>query len=91
MPNKYSIYRDYTEDGVLGLNGKQWLNDDDNETIEFESVEDAIRFLDENNIDIDEDEFMHIVDSDDEEYVCLVEHNPNTLIDSEAKEIVRGR
>ena len=88
--NKYSIYRDYTEDGVLGLNGKQWLNDDDNETMEFESVEDAIRFLETNDIDIGEDEYMHIVDTDDEE-ACLVEHNPHTLIDSEAKEIVRDR
>ena len=42
---KYHIYRDYTEDGVLGLNGKQWLNDDDDKTMEFPSVKDAIHFL----------------------------------------------
>ena len=90
-PTTYHIYRDYTEDGVLGLNGKQWLNDDDDKTMEFPSVKDAIHFLDDNDIDIYEDEFIHIVNTNDKEDGCLIEHNPHIGMDEEAKEIIRGR
>lgn len=65
MPS-YSIYRDYTEDGVIGLNGKQFLLDNNDEPMEFPSRADAIQFLEDNGVDITDDDLMHIVASNDE-------------------------
>ena len=73
MPN-FLIYRDYTDDGVIGLNGKQWLLDDDSNAIEFDSVDKAVQFLDDNGVDIYIDDLMHIVDSEDDQYTDMVEH-----------------
>ncbi len=72
--SSYSIYRDYTEDGVIGLNGKQFLLDDNDETMEFPSIADAIQFLEDNGVDIIDDDLMHIVASDDETFECVVDH-----------------
>ena len=71
----FLIYRDYTDDGVIGLNGKQWLLDDDSNAIEFDSVDKAVQFLDDNGVDIYIDDLMHIVDSEDDQYTDMVEHD----------------
>ena len=34
----YNVYRDYTEDGVIGLNGKQFLLDDNGEELQFTTI-----------------------------------------------------
>ena len=70
----YHIYRDYTEDGVIGLNGKQFLRDDNDVAMEFDSIADAIQFLEDNGVDIIDDDLMHIVASDDETFECVVDH-----------------
>ena len=57
----YVIYRDYTEDGVIGLNGKQYLLDDRDNVLGFQSYADAERFLDEHGVDYENDELMQIV------------------------------
>ncbi len=57
----YVIYRDYTEDGVIGLNGKQYLLDDRDNVLGFQSYADAKRFLDEHGGDYENDELMQIV------------------------------
>ena len=57
----YTIHRDYNSDGVLGLNGGEYLLDENNKVLTFASVEDAVQFLTDNDIDIDRDEYMHIV------------------------------
>ena len=57
----YVIYRDYTEDGVIGLNGKQYLLDDRDNVLGFKSYADAERFLDEHGVDYENDELMQIV------------------------------
>ena len=46
-----------SEDGVIGLNGKQYLLDDENELKYFETEEDARNFIEENGADPD-DEFI---------------------------------
>ena len=70
----YHIYRDYTEDGVIGLNGKQFIRDDNDVAMEFDSVEDAIALLEDNDVDIYADDLMHIVKEEDIEFTCLIEH-----------------
>ena len=72
--SSYSIYRDYTEDGVIGLNGKQFVRDDNDVAMEFDSVEDAVALLEDNAIDIYADDLMHIVKAEDIEFTCLIEH-----------------
>jgi len=57
----YVIYRDYTDDGVIGLNGKQYLLDDRNNVMGFKSYADAELFLDESGVDYENDEGMQIV------------------------------
>jgi len=57
----YVIYKDYTEDGVIGLNGKQYLLDDRDNVLGFKSYADAERFLDEHGVDYENDELMQIV------------------------------
>ena len=57
----YVIYRDYTEDGVIGLNGKQYLLDDRDNVLGFQSYADAELFLDEHGVDYENDELMQIV------------------------------
>ncbi len=57
----YVIYRDYTEDGVIGLNGKQYLLDDRDNVLGFQAYADAERFLDEHGVDYENDELMQIV------------------------------
>ena len=71
---KYFIYRDYTEDGVIGLNGKQFILDDNDVAVQFDSVDDAIALLEDNDIDIYGDELMHIVKTDDAEFTCVIKH-----------------
>ena len=56
----YNIYRDYTDDGVIGLNGKQWLNNPDDSLMNFNSINEAVDFLHQNGIDIIDDDLMHI-------------------------------
>ncbi len=70
----YNVYRDYTEDGIIGLNGKQFLLDDNGEELQFTTVKLAHRFLEDNGVDIYKDELMHIVEEGDEEYLCVVDH-----------------
>ena len=72
---KYHIYRDYTEDGVIGLNGKQFIRDDNDVAMEFDSVEDAIALLEDHDVDIYSDDLMHIVKTEDVEFTCLIKHN----------------
>ena len=74
---KYHIYRDYTEDGVIGLNGKQFVRDDNDVAMEFDSVEDAVALLEDNAIDIYADDLMHIVKAEDIEFTCLIEQQEN--------------
>lgn len=57
----YIVARFYDdESGVVGLNGKQYLLDDENKEMLFESEKDAKEFLLENGIDIDDDETAHL-------------------------------
>ena len=71
---KFLVYRDNTDDGVIGLNGKQWLLDDDGNAIEFDLVDKAVQFLNDHGVDIYIDDLMHIVDSEDDQYTDMVEH-----------------
>ena len=41
---QYIVYRDYTEDGVVGLNGRQYLLDDRNDVLAFKSYDEARLF-----------------------------------------------
>jgi len=41
--------------GVVGLNGIQYARDDNDKTLEFETEVDAIVFLSENNIDLNDE------------------------------------
>ena len=58
---QYIVYRDYTEDGVVGLNGRQYLLDDRNDVLAFKSYDDARLFLEEAGVDYENDELMQIV------------------------------
>ena len=70
----YNIYRAYNDDGVIGLNGKQWLNNPDDSLMNFNSINEAVDFLHQNDIDIIDDDLMHIVKSGDETFEDLSEH-----------------
>ena len=39
------VKRDYTEDGVVGLNGDQYLLTDNGDLMEFQKREEAVSFL----------------------------------------------
>tara|TARA_Y100000401_G_scaffold56182_1_gene44479 strand:+ start:294 stop:482 length:189 start_codon:yes stop_codon:yes gene_type:complete len=39
------VKRDYTEDGVVGLNGDQYLLTDNGDLMEFQEREEAVSFL----------------------------------------------
>ena len=41
--------------GVVGLNGIQYAKDDNDKTLEFETEQDAITFLSENDIDLNDE------------------------------------
>jgi len=42
-------------DGVIGLNGIQYARDDNDEILEFETEQDGITFLSENNVDLNDE------------------------------------
>ena len=50
------VKRDYTEDGVLGLNGDQYLLTDTGDLMEFQEREEAVSFLVDVGVDLTEDE-----------------------------------
>ena len=54
------VKRDYTDDGVVGLNGDQYLLDDNNKIMEFQNKQEAITFLTDNGIDLTADEGITI-------------------------------
>ena len=39
------IKRDYTDDGVVGLNGDQYLLDNEGEVMKFQDKQEAVTFL----------------------------------------------
>jgi len=41
--------------GVIGLNGIQYALDENGKTLEFETEQDAITFLSENNVDLNDE------------------------------------
>ena len=55
-------------DGVIGLNGKQYLLDEDGELLTFESEEDARQFIEDNGEDAD-NEFIEYEEVTDEQSV----------------------
>mgnify|MGYP003135967380 CR=1 FL=1 len=42
-----------SDDGVIGLNGKQYLLDENDETMLFKSIDDARKYLEDNGEDPD--------------------------------------
>tara|TARA_R110002167_G_C12249791_1_gene611814 strand:+ start:190 stop:378 length:189 start_codon:yes stop_codon:yes gene_type:complete len=54
------IKRDYTDDGVVGLNGDQYLLDEDGEVMKFQDRQEAVTFLIDNGIDLTADEGISI-------------------------------
>ena len=56
MSGNWVVLRDYTDDGVMGLNGNQYLLDDDGNVMEFTEKQKAIDFLMEHGVDIEDDE-----------------------------------
>ena len=52
---KVSVYTYECADGVIGLNGKQWLLDADNNLMLFDSVEQARGFLADNGVAPDDE------------------------------------
>ena len=57
-----SVYTYECADGVVGLNGKQHLLDDEDELMLFESVEQARNFLTDHGVDPD-GEYIGFLDS----------------------------
>lgn len=55
--NKWVIATDIlpNTDGVIGLNGIDYLRDENYEVIEFETEQDAITFASEKDIDLDDE------------------------------------
>jgi len=49
--------------GVIGLNGIQYALDENGKTIEFETEQDGITFLSENNVDLN-DESIWVEEND---------------------------
>tara|TARA_R110000824_G_scaffold349328_1_gene536177 strand:- start:129 stop:320 length:192 start_codon:yes stop_codon:yes gene_type:complete len=41
--------------GVIGLNGIQYARDENDKTLEFETEQDGITFLSENNVDLNDE------------------------------------
>ena len=58
---KFLVYRDDTEDGVVGLNGRQYLLEADNSLMRFDTTAEAVQFLADEGVDIEADELMHII------------------------------
>ena len=58
---KFLVYREYTEDGVIGFNGRQYLLEADNSLMEFDTPKEAVQFLADKGVDIEADELMHII------------------------------
>ena len=54
------IKRDYTDDGVVGLNGDQYLLGEDGEVMKFQDRQEAVTFLIDNGIDLTADEGVSI-------------------------------
>jgi len=54
-PDKIAVYTLPSPDGVMGLNGKLYLLDEDNETMLFETEEDARQYLTDAGVDPDGD------------------------------------
>ena len=54
------IKRDYTDDGVVGLNGDQYLLDNEGEVMKFQDKQEAVTFLTDNGIDLTADEGISI-------------------------------
>ena len=58
MPaTKIIVYTLVSPDGVIGLNGKQWLLDDDGELMKFDTLTDAKDFIEDAGED-PEDEWI---------------------------------
>ena len=58
---KFLVYRDDTEDGVVGLNGRQYLLEADNSLMRFDTTAEAVQFLADEGVYIEADELMHII------------------------------
>jgi len=54
------VKRDYTEDGVVGLNGDQYLLTDNGDLMEFQKREEAVSFLVDVGIDLTVDDGITI-------------------------------
>jgi len=54
------VKRDYTEDGVVGLNGDQYLLTDTGDLMEFQEREEAVSFLVDVGIDLTVDDGITI-------------------------------
>ena len=54
------VKRDYTEDGVVGLNGDQYLLTDNGDLMEFQKREEAVAFLVDVGIDLTVDDGITI-------------------------------
>ena len=63
-----TVYTLVSSDGVIGLNGKQYLLDEDGELLTFESEEDARQFIEDNGEDAD-NEFIEYEEVTDEQSV----------------------
>jgi len=57
---KYLVYRDNTDDGVIGLNGRQYLLEADNSLMRFDTIAEAVQFLADEGVDIEADELTDI-------------------------------
>ena len=81
-----AVYTLVSEDGVIGLNGRRYLEDDDGEIQVFNSIEEARTFIEEHGEDPDNE---YIEYEDNEDGSDPYENDP--MMDSIAKEIVRER
>ena len=81
-----AVYTLVSEDGVIGLNGRRYLEDDEGEILEFNSIDEARTFIEEHGEDPDNE---YIEYEDNEDGSDPYENDP--MMDSIAKEIVRER
>ena len=81
-----AVYTLVSEDGVIGLNGRRYLEDDEGEILEFNSIGEARTFIKEHGEDPDNE---YIEYEDNEDGSDPYENDP--MMDSIAKEIVRER
>ena len=58
---EYIVYKDYTEDGVIGLKARQYLLDARGDVLAFKSYTDAQLYLEDAGVDYENDELMQIV------------------------------